>query len=326
VSASEFELIQDYFTEQAVQRDDVVLGVGDDCALVRMPEGMQLALTMDTLVAGVHFFTDADPEALGHKALAVNLSDLAAMGAIPAWATLALTLPHADRPWLAAFSRGFSALARRFEVQLVGGDTTRGPLAVTIQVHGLLPVGQGLRRCGARVGDLIYVTGTLGEAGLALRQRREGASWQVVDQALRLRLERPTPRIEAGLALREIASAAIDISDGLTADLGHILQASGCGALIQLTRIPLSDPVGKAVASGAGWQLPLSSGDDYELCFTLPPNRQQAVVRLSERLALPITPIGQITAGPGLRCLQADGTLWQPDHAGYDHFRADEHA
>jgi thiamine-monophosphate kinase len=326
VALGEFELIQDYFTDLAAPRDDVVLGVGDDCALVRVPEGMQLALTIDTLVEGVHFFPDVDPEALGHKALAVNLSDLAAIGANPAWVTLALTLPRAEASWLAAFSRGFAKLAKRFGLQLIGGDTTRGPLTITVQAHGWLPAGQALRRCGARVGDLIYVTGTLGDAGLALRQCLAGRSRQAVESAMRVRLERPEPRIEVGLALRQLASAAIDISDGLIADLGHILQASGCGARIRLDRIPLSGSVASAVASGAGWQLPLSGGDDYELCFTLPPAHQQSVARLSERLELPMTHIGWIEASSGLRCVQGDGTLWQPDRPGYEHFRTDDEA
>jgi thiamine-monophosphate kinase len=324
VALSEFELIQQYFTDLNGPRDDVVLGVGDDCALVRVPDGMQLALTIDSLVVGVHFFADVDPEALGHKVLAVSLSDLAAMGAEPAWATLALTLPQVDTAWLAAFSRGFAQLASHFGVQLIGGDTTRGPLTITLQAHGLLPVGQGLRRAGAAAGDLIYVTGSLGDAGLALRQRLQGSPWQTIDSRLRMRLERPEPRVELGLALRELASAAIDISDGLMADLGHILQASGCGACIQLDRIPLSDQVRTAVESSAGWELPLSSGDDYELCFTLPPMHQQTVARLSENLDLPITRIGQIEVASGLRCLQADGGLWQSANSGYEHFRSHE--
>jgi len=320
VSLSEFELIQRYFSDLTIPRDDVVLGVGDDCALLRIAHDMQLALSIDTLVEGVHFFPDVDPEALGHKALAVNLSDLAAMGASPAWVTLALTLPRADGSWLAAFSRGFSALARRFGVQLVGGDTTRGPLTVSVQAHGLLPAQQGLRRSGARVGDLVYVTGTLGEAGLALRHREQGMPWPAVDSALRERLERPIPRIEAGLALRELASAAIDISDGLIADLGHVLEASGVGAQLRLEQFPLSAPVRAAIDADAAWDLPLSGGDDYELCFTLPPMHAAALARISERLALPMTRIGRIEAAPGLRCIRGDGSQWSGHSPGYEHF------
>jgi thiamine-monophosphate kinase len=322
VCLDEFELIRRFFSEPRVLRDDVTLGIGDDCALVRIPQGMQLALTMDTLVEGVHFFADVDPEALGHKALAVNLSDLAAMGASPAWATLGLTLPHADVQWLQAFSRGFANLAKRYGVQLIGGDTTRGPLTITVQAHGLLPVGQGLRRAGAEVGDLIFVTGTLGDAGLALQQNREGLSWQAVAGHLKTRLERPEPRIDVGLALRDIATAAIDISDGLWADLGHILQASHRGAQIRLERLPLSTAVAAALQGETDWALALTSGDDYELCFTLPGAREQEISRISKELGLPITQVGQIEAAQGLRCLQPDGRLWQPDRPGYLHFYA----
>jgi thiamine-monophosphate kinase len=193
-------------------------------------------------------------------------------------------------------------------------------LTVSVQAHGLLPAHQGLRRSGARVGDLVYVTGTLGEAGLALRQREQGTPWQTVDPALRERLERPIPRIEAGLALRELASAAIDISDGLVADLGHILEASGVGAQLRLEQLPLSAPVRTAIDTDAAWDLPLSSGDDYELCFTLPPMHAAALARVSERLALPMTRIGCIEAAPGLRCIRGDGSLWSGHSPGYEHF------
>lgn len=324
MSLSEFELIQRYFAEPAVMRDDVSLGIGDDCALVCIPAATQLAITLDTLVEGVHFFADVDPEALGHKALAVNLSDLAAMGAAPAWITLALTLPRADTQWLESFSRGFASLAKRYGVQLIGGDTTRGPLTITVQAHGLLPVGQGLRRSGAEVGDLIYVTGTLGDAGLALQQGLQGVPWKQVQGRLKTRLERPEPRIEAGLALREIASAAIDISDGLLADLGHILQASERGAQIRLDQLPLSPEVRASIESEAAWSLPLSAGDDYELCFTLPPSRQREISKISTGLGLAITQIGHVESTRGLRCLQPDGSLWKPANPGYEHFHHDD--
>jgi thiamine-monophosphate kinase len=324
VALSEFELIKRYFSAITLPRDDVLLGIEDDCALLRVPNGMQLAVTMDTLVAGIHFFPDVDPEALGHKALAVNLSDLAAMGAEPAWVTLALTLPESDETWLAGFSRGFAALAQRHAVQLVGGDTTRGPLAITVQAHGLLPPGQGMRRAGARVGDLIYVTGSLGDAGLALRKRRQGLPWEAVDSSLQQRLERPEPRVAAGLALRGIATAAIDISDGLLADLGHILEPSGVGAEIHLSRIPLSDEVKTALHEERDWSLPLTTGDDYELCFTLPPGGEAEIEEVSDRLALPMTRIGVIEAKPGLRCLREDATLWEHAGNGYDHFSSDD--
>ncbi|MCB1820929.1 MAG: thiamine-phosphate kinase, partial [Candidatus Competibacteraceae bacterium] len=225
---SEFALIDRYFAAHDVRRPDVVLGIGDDCALLVPPSGQQLAVTMDTLIADVHFFAAADPEGIGHKALAVNLSDLAAMGATPAWATLALTLPQVDEKWLDAFCRGLFTLANRHEVQLVGGDTTHGPATViTLQAHGFVPPDRALRRDGARPGDHIYVTGTPGDAGLALAAAFGKAT--VTDQYadyLRLRLERPEPRIAQGLTLRGIANAVIDLSDGLAQDLGHILERS----------------------------------------------------------------------------------------------------
>ncbi|MES9972463.1 MAG: thiamine-phosphate kinase [Candidatus Thiodiazotropha sp.] len=207
---SEFDLINDYFAGMTPKRGDVVLGVGDDAALLRVPQGMDLAVSMDTLVAGVHFFPDTSPVNLGHKTLAVNLSDLAAMGAEPAWATLALTLPEVDEDWLREFCRGFAELAGRYKLQLVGGDTTSGPLSITVQVHGLLPEGTGITRGGARVGDEIYVTGTLGDAAMALSRQHEWAGKQDL-QRLGGRLEWPIPRVEAGLALRGLASSAIDI-------------------------------------------------------------------------------------------------------------------
>ena len=272
VRMNEFDLIRTHFAALGAARTDVELGVGDDCALLAVPAGQRLAVSIDTLVCGTHFLPDCDPEALGYKSLAVGLSDLAAMGAEPAWATLALTLPPelvAEHPdWIAAFARGLGALAQHHGVRLVGGDTTRGPLSVTLQVHGLVPEGAAIRRAGARPGDLIYVSGTLGDAGLALRQILAGAP---VEPGLRERLDRPTPRVALGMALRGIATAMIDVSDGLAADLGHILDASGVGAELRLQSLPLSPSVAAVVAADGDWSLPLASGDDYELCFCIPP-------------------------------------------------------
>jgi thiamine-monophosphate kinase len=321
VGTSEFALIQQFFTQLTVGRDDVVLGIGDDCALLQPPPEYWLAVTIDTLVADVHFFADADPQTIGHKSLAVNLSDLAALGARPAWVTLALTLPEPEHAWLAAFSRGFARLAEQHNVQLIGGDTTQGPLTITVQAHGFVPVGQGMRRAGAQVGDLIYVTGTLGDAGLALQQRLQGMAWSSISEQLRSRLERPEPRVQAGLALREIATSAIDISDGLWGDLDHILHASRCGAHIYLERLPLSPDFIAARGSEVDWQLPLTAGDDYELCFTVSPVNQSEIEAISARLQLRITQIGVIEAMPGLRCLREDASQWSPGHAGYEHFR-----
>lgn len=330
---SEFALIRTHFARLGAERGDVVLGVGDDCALLRVPPDQELAVSIDTLVVGVHFLADVDPRALGYKCLAVGLSDLAAMGATPAWATLALTLPAEDPAWLGAFAAGFDALARAHGVALVGGDTTRGPLSITVQVHGLVPAGQAIRRSGARPGDLVCVSGTLGDAGLALRGLLAG---DPVAAFPRTRLERPTPRLALGLALRGRATAMIDISDGLLADLGHILEESAAragapgpqplGAEIRLADLPLSPPLRAHLAGTQDWALPLASGDDYELCFTLPPDQLASLAALSQRLDCPLTPIGRILAGTegdagtGLICRCPDGSTWTPQRMGFNHF------
>lgn len=314
---SEFALIREFFSHCGAERADVPLGVGDDAALLRVPSGQMLVATLDTLVSGVHFLPNVDPEALGHKAMAVNLSDLAAMGAEPAWASLALTLPAADPDWLRAFSRGLCGLARRFGVQLVGGDTTRGPLSVSLQLQGFVPPEAALRRSGAHLGDGVYVTATLGDAGLALRGLLRG---EAPEPGLRGRLERPEPRIAVGLGLRGVASAAIDISDGLAADLGHLLGASGVGAEVTLRALPLSPPVAAYLEQTGDWDLVVGSGDDYELCFTVPTERVAAVEALSRSLGVAMTRIGRVVAGAALRCIAPEGNLWQPKAAGYDHF------
>jgi len=318
---SEFELIRDHFSRIGSRRADVALGVGDDCALLRVPQGYELAAGIDTLVAGVHFFPDCDPEGLGHKSLAVGLSDLAAMGAEPAWATLALTLPDADAAWLDAFSLGFARLARRHGVALVGGDMTRGPLTITVQVQGLVPTATAILRRGARPGDLICVSGTLGDAGLALRLLDAGES---VSEFLRGRLERPTPRVELGRALRGTATAMIDLSDGLAADLGHILAASGVGAELRLPDLPLSRAVSERLAADPDWGLPLAAGDDYELCFCVPERKRARITALAERLDIRIQAIGRVRPEAGLRCLLEDGSIRElirdQGQSGYDHF------
>lgn len=314
---SEFDLIRRYFADLGPARSDVALGVGDDCALLQVPAGHDLAVSIDTLAAGIHFFPDCAPEHVGHKSLAVGLSDLAAMGAEPAWATLALTLPAADEAWVRGFAAGFAQLANAHGIRLVGGDTTRGPLSVTVQVHGLVPSGAAIRRGGARAGDGIFVSGTLGDAGLALRRMLAG---DAVEPALRSRLECPEPRVALGRGLRGLASAMIDLSDGLAGDLEHILRASGVGAELELARLPLSPWVADVVAVTGDWSLPLSSGDDYELCFSVPPEHQAAVRRLAIDLGCPVTPLGSIRAEKGLGYRRPDGSLDTIDRAGYDHF------
>ncbi|HCK82469.1 MAG TPA: thiamine-phosphate kinase [Candidatus Competibacter sp.] len=320
--ASEFSLIDRYFSAQRVRRADVALGIGDDGALLLPPGDQQLVVTLDALVADVHFFADADPEGIGHKALAVNLSDLAAMGATPAWATLALVLPRADEAWLARFRRGLFALAERHRMQLVGGDTTRGPTTViTLQAHGFVPPGLALRRDGAKPGDGIYVTGTPGDAGLALAVAYGKTTVAAAHRDyLQARLERPQPRIAQGLALRGIASAAIDISDGLAQDLGHILERSGVGARLEVDRLPLSPALLAGSDRRAALAVALSGGDDYELCFTAPPERVARLESTALGWDCRCTRIGAITAEPGLRLVGAESSAFHLERLGYDHF------
>jgi thiamine-monophosphate kinase len=318
---SEFDLIERYFVRRGGERSDVVLGIGDDAALLRVPQEMDLVSSIDTLVAGVHFAEGADPVGVGHKALAVNLSDLAAMGAQPSWAILALSLPRIDEDWLEGFSRGFFALAERFRVQLVGGDTTQGPLCMSVHVHGLVPRGAALRRNAACPGDGIFVTGSLGDAGLALQALHGELSVPApFNEHLARRLNYPEPRVHEGLAVRGIAHAAIDISDGLIADLGHILRASGLGATVELEQIPLSGEAAALIAQTGEWDLPLSAGDDYELCFTAPPMCYPELERAFTGFPCGFTRIGTIEKTPGLRCVRHDGTPVVVQQRGYQHF------
>ncbi len=318
---SEFELIDRCFSDLGATRKDVTLGVGDDCALLRVPPGQELAVTVDTLVEGVHFLPDVDPESLGHKVLAVNLSDLAAMGATPAWITLALTLPAPDLEWTRAFARGLGSLAERHLVRLVGGDTTRGPRSITLQAHGFVPEGMALRRDGARPGDLVFVTGTLGDAGLGLRCLTRGYDAGADRDYLVGRLERPEPRVDAGRVLAGVASGAIDISDGLLSDLGHVVKASGVGAEIHLDRLPLSGGVQHCVDETGDWNLPLASGDDYELCLVIPPERAEQARALARSSGVGISGIGRIVPGSGIVVLDARGEPLATDDRGFDHFR-----
>ncbi len=317
MALDEFGLIERFFARGGAARADVVAGIGDDAALLRVPAGAELVAATDTLVAGVHFPADTAPEDIGHKALAVNLSDLAAMGAEPAWALLALTLPEADEEWLAAFARGFHALARRFGVALVGGDTTRGPLSITVQVLGRVPAGAALRRGGARPGDRVYVTGTLGDAALALEGLRgERRLARAALAALRRRLDRPEPRVAAGLALRGVATAAIDVSDGLLADVAHLAAAGGVAVTLWPESLPRSPEYLRAAPSAADWGAALTGGDDYELCFTLVPGMESAL----ETLDCPATAIGVVEAGSGVHCRLGDGSEVHPARPGYTHF------
>jgi thiamine-monophosphate kinase len=321
----EFDLIARYFTRPVRH---AALGVGDDCALLAPRPGMQLAISSDMLVEGRHFFADVDPEALGHKALAVNLSDLAACGARPLAFTLALALPRVDEAWLAGFSKGLLALADAHGCELVGGDTTQGPLNICITVFGEVPAGQALLRSGARAGDDIYVSGTLGDARLALEALL--GHIHLPDELLaqaRLRLERPTPRVALGLALRGIASSAMDVSDGLLGDFGHILKASGVGACIRTDETIKLIAAGAFPSSATGQfdqkllqQCTLAGGDDYELLFTAPPQHRAAVAAAAAQSQTAVTCIGQVQAEPGLRLVDAQGQPVEHRFASFDHF------
>jgi len=310
----EFALIRQHFAGLTQACEGVVLGIGDDAALLAVPMGHELVVSTDTLVAGRHFPVNTAPFDVGWKALAVNLSDLAAMGATPRWFTLALTLPTPDAEWLSELARGLKALADAERVALVGGDTTRGPLALTLTVMGLVPSGQALRRDGARTGDVIAVTGTLGDAALALRQLDQPGA----DTALRGRLDRPTPRCAAGQALRGLATAALDVSDGLAGDLNHILTASGVGAELVAEQLPRSAAF-QAQAPQDALALQLHGGDDYELCVYLPPQHLAEARGRLAALGLPLTATGTITATPGL-FLRQDGVVRPLPPTGYKHF------
>ncbi len=318
---NEFELIQQYFAHQPVTRPDVVVGIGDDAAVLDPPTDRQLVLSTDMLVAGVHFPLETEADAIGYKSLAVNLSDLAAMGAEPAWFTLNLSLPAIDETWISGFCAGLFGLAREHQVQLVGGDTTRGALTIGVQIAGFVARGQALLRRGARAGDLVYVSGELGGAALGLKCRRGELQLPDAERyAMLQRLDRPIPRVKEGQALRGFASACIDISDGLVADLGHVLEASGVGARIELAALPLS-PTYQANRTRIGWDAAVAHGDDYELCFTLPAERQAALEKLASRFACGFRRIGVVEAHPGLRLVDPAGNAYQPGVPGFDHFR-----
>jgi thiamine-monophosphate kinase len=318
----EFDLIARFFTRPARRNP---LGVGDDCALLQPRPGMQLAVSTDLLVEGRHFLSTVDPRRLGHKALAVNLSDLAACGAEPLAFTLALSLPQADAQWLSAFAEGLFALADAHGCELVGGDTTRGPLAIDITVFGEVPAGQALLRSGARAGDDLWVSGTLGDARLALEAFRGTVSLpEAVFAAARLRLEEPQPRVALGVALRGIATACIDVSDGLLGDVGHVLERSGVGATIDAScarGLLAATRMGLELEEERLLQVVLAGGDDYELAFTTPATQRQAVAAAAKRTGTNVTRIGWIEAEMGLRVVGADGKPVAQRFAGFDHFQ-----
>ncbi len=315
---NEFKLIEHFF-KQPSRQDNIVLGIGDDAAIVTVPPASELLVAMDTLVAGVHFFEDTAAADIAYKSLAVNVSDIAAMGGQPLWVSLSLTLPNKNLAWLARFSSSFKESMQAYDLSLIGGDLTRGPLAITIAIQGFVPTGQALRRSGASIGDLIYVTGTLGGAAHALAQIKAG---QCVPSEALQRLHRPQARVATGLALRDYATSCIDISDGLLADLGHILTASHVGAKIHLAEIPYASSV-QGFPLAQAIKLALTGGDDYELCFTLPNGTATSVIDRLQSIC-PIHCIGRIHGSDtGLLLIDGDGAPYPINDKAFEHFSED---
>ena len=314
----EFTLIERYFSRHNADASGVALGIGDDAAVVELDPAYQMVIATDTVSSGTHFPPTMSPRAIGHRCLAVNLSDLAAMGAEPLWCTLALSLPSAEVDWLEAFSAGFFALADRFGVALIGGDTVRGPLAITVTVHGRVPRGRYVPRSGARPGDRVFVTGTPGDAaaGLALV---DTSSNTPAAEVLRRRFSYPEPRIEAGLALRDVASAMIDVSDGLLIDLDRLARASGVGAELDTEFLPVSAQLCEWLGGAAATRLALTGGDDYELCFTVADTAAGGLDEIARDCGCDITPIGRIVAGAGIICLH-NGEPMAIESRGFEHF------
>jgi thiamine-monophosphate kinase len=321
VALNERTLIERFFRDCGAHRADVLIGVGDDAALIECPADQLLVAKTDTLVCGVHFLPHFAAASVGHRALAVNLSDIAAMGARPAWALLALTLPKADEAWLEGFASGLGALAREHNVALVGGDTTSGPLCVTVQVLGHAPRAPAMLRSGGRPGDVLFVSGTPGDAaaGLALEQQRLVAASTEADVYLRRRFLYPTPRVELGQKLRAYASACIDVSDGLFGDAGKLAQASGCGVVIAYEQVPLSPELVAAAGDAGARQFALTGGDDYELCFAVPPGNLERMERDLPPREWGYAPIGRLVEAVG-RVVTRGGTVMDFSHCGFDHF------
>lgn len=316
MALDEFQLIDTYFRPLG-SGGGVALGIGDDAAVLDLAAGEQLVAAVDTLVKGVHFPDNATPHAIGYRSLAVNLSDLAAMGAVPRWALLALTLPAADSGWLEAFAQGFAEAVGDCGLALVGGDTTRGPLTVSVTLLGSLPVGTAVPRGGAQAGDYLYVTGTPGAAAAGLELYRAGRD---LPPALKQAFVYPRPRVQLGPRLRGIAHAMVDISDGLAADLGHILDSSACGAILQVDQLPLSAEAVAELGEDAARRLALQGGDDYELCFSVASAKAGEVESLAAELEIPLARIGEIRAESGLQLLDAQGAPLRLERAGWQHF------
>lgn len=313
----EFDLIQQYFKSIPIHREDVVLGIGDDCAILEVPQGRQLVTSTDTLISGVHFPETTSADDVGYKALAVNLSDLAAMGAEPAWVSLALTLPDESHDWLEKFVKGFADLASQFNIELIGGDTTKGPLSITVQIYGFIQKDKVLRRDSAKAGDLIYTTGLIGDAGLGLKKIFNNLDG--LNKCLQ-QLKRPLPRIDIAQALTGISCCAIDISDGLLADLGHIADESQCAAIIYVNKIPLSNELKSYYENEIDWQQVMTSGDDYELCFTIDEVDKDKLVEIQNIFDVSLTCIGKIKEGKGVSCIDSSGCELNITSQGYTHF------
>ncbi len=321
MTSSEFALIKKYFQNLTDDDSSVQCGIGDDAAVIQIPHNMEIVLSIDTLLEETHFPADTHPSDIAYKALAVNLSDMAAMGAVPKWVLLSISLPESDEVWLEQFASGFLELAKQHSLNLIGGDTSRGPLSITIQIQGLVPTGKALKRNGAQKGDLIYVSGTLGDAGVGL---------DIIQQKLVIAdeykkffitcLNRPEISIDAGLHLRDVASSAIDISDGLISDLGHILEASHVGAEIEMDKIPLSEGMQQCINKMVAWNYALTSGDDYKLCFTAPAEQHDLIINTFEGINIPVSCIGKVTVEKGLRCKDSEGTYFEPTGSSYTHF------
>ncbi|WP_298772467.1 thiamine-phosphate kinase [uncultured Shewanella sp.] len=316
----EFQLIERFFTSRSSPRRDVSLGIGDDCALVEATENKSIAISCDMLVEGVHFYKDIPAHALGYKSLAVNLSDLAAMGAEPAWMTLAITLPEVDESWLGEFSDGLFEAAQYYGVSLIGGDTTRGPRSICITINGKVSKDQALTRSGARNGDWIYVTGTLGDSALGLAILQGKITANAVDEAYLIKRHYyPTPRVLAGQSLRQLATSAIDLSDGLVSDLKHVIKASHVGAVIDVDALPLSAALQNVVSLDDALSYALTGGEDYELLFTVPESQKGALETSLAQAGVTFSKVGQITTGEQLT-LQRNGQDFETTHYGFEHF------
>lgn len=322
MSLLEFDIIKHYFQNKQKPKNDILLNSGDDCAAIEVPADQALLLTMDTLVAGKHFPDNTDPFDIGYKALAVNLSDLAACGALPRFMTLSLTLPNADASWLQKFSDGLFTLANQLDVSLIGGDLTQGPLSITIQAHGICPKNKILKRSGAKLGELICVTGHPGHAGVGLKlvQKKIQLPLEKHEPFLQA-LRRPAPRVAAGILLREFATSAIDVSDGLIQDLSHIIANTQFGANVNIDTLPIQAMLEAGLSKEYAIHLALTNGDDYELCFTLPVDHYDTVFKCLSNLNIPTTVIGQIITEPGIRLFDDNDQTLELASTGFQHFK-----